>query len=82
MENVQFRPVVYDELQIFSESNANYPFQGRKSNIPSVVSRKEDNNNLEIINIYLQKNVVCYDKDIFSELFFWKSSKCDIDDTS
>ena len=27
--------------------------------------------------VLLRKNSVCYDKDIFGELLFWKDNKCD-----
>ena len=32
--------------------------------------------------LYLQRNVVCYDNDIFHEFMFWKQSACDTSDTS
>lgn len=33
-------------------------------------------------HLKLKKNVVCYDSNIFSELFFWQDEKCDSDDNS
>jgi hypothetical protein len=35
-----------------------------------------------MFSLYLRKNVVCYDNDIFSQLWFWRDQKCDIENTT
>lgn len=38
---------------------------------------KYKNDTSGMYKILLRKNSVCFDKDYFSEIFFWKSPKCD-----
>ena len=73
---------MYDEFEVFDETNTGYPFQHRKSNLPSFPHSKVQDGKVPMTNIFLKKNLVCYDEDIFSELFFWQSNKCEIEDTS
>ena len=74
------KPVIYDEVEAFSNNNS-YPFQPRKSNIPSVFYNRADDKN-PIYTINLMKSRVCINDDIMSELLFWRPDKCEIEDNS
>ena len=82
--NIMFKPVVYDEIEYFSNGNV-YPFKRRKNSLDAVKNfpiEDVEGKTFQIHNLQLKKNVVCYDSDIFSELFFWQEEKCDTDDTT
>ena len=77
---------MYDEIEYFTQATKPYPFKQRRSNIPlnmrlpfQVEGGKKA---YTVFNMYLKKNVVCYDNDIFSQILFWKESKCDLENTS
>ena len=77
---ISFRPVIYDEIEHF-QTGVDYPFSKRKSSIePSMATLQTGRSHLH--KVFLQKNVVCEDKNIFSEFLFWADEACNSDDTS
>ena len=77
---VGMRPVIYDEIESFSENNS-YPFQPRKSDYPLSFFKRESNE-YPVHTLNLIKSRVCINDDIMQEILFWKPKKCDIGDNS
>ena len=84
IQNIQTKPVIYDEIPYFTDGKNEYPFRSRKN--PSSSPTKQDISNLkpaENYKITLRKTKVCLDNDILSEFKVYDDqqyNKCDYKD--